>query len=405
MALKLWGPDCIIHGYSLRLVESRNDKSVYEAMLESTSRSGIELFLTADYAPQFQLFSAALIGLEVPFPHDPFVLPAGAPLHWAVATSSHCVISALVGAGANSQLRNGSDPYIYDERIRLLYAVGGPDAEGCTFVEPGCLGLSALDVVALHRDLFVLGILSAQNESLDANDADEEGFTVLHRLATNQIFRTSRGIRYSPRSFRDINDTDVLQSMVAAVTSLHSIDAGYAGSGSRPDRSTAETVEPASILKTGPKLLLYSTPRTEQILSSPDSYDKNSALLAAAKGRLLGVFDLLLSQGAHIDERDDTPRTATPGVSVFAFFASTRDDADCSMLGLFTRHVFGSSDEEEREQVLKGVSNSGSTPLHEFASCAMPQCVEAILSHGALVNALERKTRVVKQEEGVMRRV
>ena len=97
---------------------------------------------------------------EIPFLHYPFVLPAGTPLHWAIATSSHTAVQALVEQGADVLIRNGSDPYIYDNRVRILNTFGGPNQEPYSFSEIGTQGLSPLDLAAMQHDPFIFELLA-----------------------------------------------------------------------------------------------------------------------------------------------------------------------------------------------------------------------------------------------------
>jgi ankyrin repeat protein len=377
--------------------------------------------------------------VEVPFPHYPFVLPAGTPLHWAVATSSHDAIRALIEAGASPLLRNGSDAYMYDDRIRYLYAMGGPDAEGCTFAEPGCLGLSAMDLAAIHRDPFLLQLMVERKDCVDINSADEEGFTVFHRLANSQIFRTSRRTRYSVQTFRELDETQVLRAIIVAIQSLggdiESLTSSADTAIRKKQRSTdldkssytplmlamleADYSLVQALLDCGASVHTESAsqttamfhlshranaeqPRLRQCFETLIAHGANlqhrsstgnTILLAAAECRLRDIFDFLLSRGAHIDERDENHRSVTPGKSVFAFFASTDKSSDGIVLHFLTRYVFHSLEPDRKRRVIQDGSNSGSTLLHECAGSAMPKCVKALLYNGARVNALERKTR------------
>jgi ankyrin repeat protein len=376
--------------------------------------------------------------VEVPFPHSPFVLPAGTPLHWAVATSSQDAIRALIEADASPLLRNGSDPYMYDDRIRHLYAVGGPDAEGCTFAEPGCLGLSAMDLAAIHRDPFLLQLMVERKDRVNIHSADEEGFTVLHRLATSQTFRTSRRMRYSVQTFRGLDEAEALRALIVAIKSLGGDIERLTSSADtavrKEQRSTDldkssytplmlamleadhDTVQ--ALLDCGASVNTENASQTTAMyhLSHRANAEQpqlwqciqnlidhganvnhrsstgNTPLLTAAHSKLRDIFDFLLSRGAHIDDRDETPRTATPGKSVFAFFASTEESSDGVVLDLLTRYVFHSSEPTRKRRVMQDGSDSGCTLLHECAAFAMPKCVKALLHNGARVNALERKT-------------
>jgi ankyrin repeat protein len=375
--------------------------------------------------------------VELPFPHYPFVLPSGTPLHWAVATSSHHAIKVLIDAGADPLMRNGSDPYVYDDRIRHLYAVGGPDAEGCTFPESGCLGLSAVDLAAVHRDPYLLRLMVERGVYVDINSADEEGFTVLHRLATSQIFRTSRRVRYPAHMFRGTDQAGSLQALIVAIQSLGGdierltssaeaaiqkiqrctdlekfsytplmlailegdhglvlalLECGASVNTENASRTTALFHISHRANAEQPQLLhCFQTLFTHRANIYHCSSNGNTPLLAAAKGQVYDIFDFLLSQGAHIDERDRTERSALPGKSVFAFFASFDNSSDGILLQLLTKYVFHSSEPQKKRRVVQDGSDHGSTLLHECARFAMPNCTKALLWNGARVNALERK--------------
>ena len=377
--------------------------------------------------------------IETPFPHHPFVLPAGSPLHWAVTTSSHDAIRALIEAGADPLVRNGSDQYMYDDRIRHLYALGGPDAEGCTFAESGCLGMSAVDLAAVHRDPFLLELMATREDGIDINSADEEGFTVFHRLATSQVFRTSRRVRYSAHIFRRADEIAPLRALIKAIMRLggdiERLTSSAESATRKVKRSTdikkssytplmlavleADHSLVQAVLECGASVRTENESQTTalfhlshranaeqpqllQCLQTLFAYGAdvhhcsltgNTPLLAAAQGMGPEIFDYFLSQGACIDERNNTPDTVFPGKSVFAFFASFDDCSDRVMLDLLTKYVFNSSESERKTRVICDGSDSGSTLLHECAAFAMPDCVKALLHYGAPVNALERKIR------------
>lgn len=398
-----------------------------------------------------QVNSAIHGNMEVPFPHYPFVLPAGSPLHWAAASGHRGAIRALVENGASATLRNGSDPFVYDDRIRHLYAVGGPDSEGCTFVEEDCLGLSALDIAAIHRDPFLFELLAKRPDVVDIRSADEEGFTVLHRLAHDQVFRTSRKMRYSPRWFQEVDTEASLLSIIEAILKLggdlERLTYNTQTVDGRRERSTThcesnytplmlavlegDRVLVEALLKSGASVHTTNQAGTTALFHTShranaeqpellhcmkalikygadvnhSAQNHSSVVLQAATSKLVDITDFLLSQGARADERDRTPRTNTPGKSIFAYFASVENGADQTVLRLLTRHVLTLDNREMRHRVIHGTADNQSTLLHEFAAFAMPLCCEALLEHGAEVNALARETQLVKQGEDLVRKV
>ncbi|ERF73239.1 hypothetical protein EPUS_08790 [Endocarpon pusillum Z07020] len=159
---------------------------------------------------------------EVPFFHYPFVLPAGTPLHWAVATSSHKTIQVLVTQGADLLIRDGSDPYVYDGRVRILNDPKELIKEEGPPLKTETKGLSPLDLAAMQHDPFIFELLISTRADVDINAVDEEGFSVLHRLSASYIWRTSAGIAFSTLPFRGnrIHMRDGLIRSVAAIKAL-----------------------------------------------------------------------------------------------------------------------------------------------------------------------------------------
>lgn len=51
------------------------------------------------------------------FFHFPFAIPAKISLHWAVAAGQKVAVESLVDLGAYPYTRDGTDPYVYDERF------------------------------------------------------------------------------------------------------------------------------------------------------------------------------------------------------------------------------------------------------------------------------------------------
>jgi ankyrin repeat protein len=139
---------------------------------------------------------------EVPFLHYPFRLPSGTPLHWAVATFSHSAVKILVEHGADVLIRDGSDPYIYDDRVRILNKFEGLNQEAYSFSETGTEGLSSLELAAMHHDPFRFEALISLSKEFKINDTDEEGFTVLHRLSNKRANRTRMEKQFLTLPFR-----------------------------------------------------------------------------------------------------------------------------------------------------------------------------------------------------------
>ncbi|KAI8629967.1 ankyrin repeat-containing domain protein [Xylariaceae sp. FL1651] len=246
----------------------------------------------------------------VPFPHYPFILPAGTALDWAIATSSHTATRVLIEQGASLNIRNGSDPYRYDRR----------------------------------HDPFVFETLHLLGIHVDINAVDEEGFTVLHRLSSGNIYYTREGGSFSLLPFQGSPDTadQNLKRMISVIK--------YLG-GNLEILTTPWTSYPNWTVESRTALMLAvesglpnvvralvdagACPNTENeagktalfYLSERNGIDfesakilisaradvnhrasqgkGNNALCAAAHRTNLDLVDLLLSRGANIEERGE----------------------------------------------------------------------------------------------------
>ncbi|KAK0670324.1 hypothetical protein QBC41DRAFT_372665 [Cercophora samala] len=139
----------------------------------------------------------AVSRLPLPFFHYPFVLPAGTPLHWAVVLSNQQAISTLIGLGADPTIRDLSDAYMFDQRVRDQYIHGGPHMESYSSPSEKPDGLSPLDYAAMDYNPFIFEYLVERQQRVDINTADGDGFTVFHRLTASPIRRTLTHNRFS----------------------------------------------------------------------------------------------------------------------------------------------------------------------------------------------------------------
>ncbi|KAF2820162.1 hypothetical protein CC86DRAFT_117733 [Ophiobolus disseminans] len=157
-----------------------------------------------------------------PFPHYPFLLPPGTPLHWAVTTGSHTVIESLVEHGVDVLARDGYDIYVFDDRIRLLDKFGGPNMEVYSISDRSVKGLSPLDYAAMAHDPFIFELLLRRKTTVDVNDVDEEGLSVIHRLSTHPRRRTRTGNAFDDFILRGAssNECNGLKRAVNAILEL-----------------------------------------------------------------------------------------------------------------------------------------------------------------------------------------
>ncbi|KAL9632394.1 MAG: hypothetical protein Q9164_005346 [Protoblastenia rupestris] len=83
---------------------------------------------------------------KIAIPCPPFTLPVGTALHWAVEMSVPEAVSALLRHGADPCLRDGRDPYEYDESVRPLDRILPLDDELFAVAERPTMGLNAFDL-------------------------------------------------------------------------------------------------------------------------------------------------------------------------------------------------------------------------------------------------------------------
>jgi ankyrin repeat protein len=384
----------------------------------------------------------------LPFFHFPFLLPAGTPLHWAVVTSSHTAIQALLRYGADVQIRDGSDPYMWDERVRLLNKFGGPNQELYSFSEGETQGLSPLDHAAAQHDPFIFETLLATQRQEDMNAVDEEGFSVFHRLSTSHVLHTRMGNAFTVRPFlgRPLKMQKRLKDTVSGIKALRgNIDllttpmVSNAQHSWRPwsKRSysplmLASIVGAVNIVRTllenGANVELENNEQEtavfclfrwvecaeddlklqclELLVSSGADINHRSKsgeapVVQAAKSRLIDAVDFCLSNGASTDERAMDSISIRPGRPMLHFLAKPdaafQDRIDIAVLRLLEKHVFDMPVAEQR-QTINATYDQGETVLHTFCSYGMLNSVQALLAHGASVNALE--THSAREHEG-----
>jgi hypothetical protein len=90
------------------------------------------------------------------------------------------------------------------------------------------------------------------------------------------------------------------------------------------------------------------------------------------------------------------------GRNLFGFLAQDdltfQEEHDLAITRLLEKHVFSCPGEAKRQQVIDCGDIDGQTLLHHFALCSMPRCVQALISNGAPLNALEY--RYIRESDG-----
>ncbi|KAI0447428.1 hypothetical protein F4803DRAFT_499642 [Xylaria telfairii] len=374
----------------------------------------------------------AMTAEPVPFPHYPFTLPAGTALHWAIATHSHAAVKALIEQGASLGIRNRSDPYRYDRRVRVQDCV---EMDQTPYSEPErpTQGLSPLDYAAMQHDPFVFETLVSLRRSVNINATDEEGFTVLHRLSNGYIYYTREGSSFSLLLFQGSPDTldRNLRRMISAIKSLGgdlevlttpwtSYSKGVVESRTAlmlavesglPDvvRALLDAGACPNTKNEGSKTSLFYLSDKKNVdfesakllisaganVTHRDGHGKGKAVLcvAALHGNL-DLVGLLLSCGASIEERtlnsDVAPRNRL--CSVFGLLAQEWPFEDAKQVAskdqqvakILEKYLFTGTDANQQHQIMEH-DVGGRTLLYRFFEIAFPYTVKTLLRHGAQV--------------------
>ncbi|KAL2060584.1 hypothetical protein VTL71DRAFT_9225 [Oculimacula yallundae] len=386
----------------------------------------------------------ALTTWPVPFFHYPFILPAGTPLHWAVVLKENVTIQALVEAGADLTIRDSSDPYRYDERVRIISTVHNFEEDAFSYAECGTMGLAPWDHASKNRDPFIFQYLVSSGRQVHnlINAVDEEGFTVLHRLSTTHSRWTRSNICYSfmPFSGNSTDRQDNLNTMVEAIKAL----GGNLEQLTTPNASIAQANQIKGQIITFKRytaLMLAAMSGFADVVrallnagANPSTTNENgtsalhclshgnpdeakeivellvkfgadihettkhgiSVLQRAACFRNLPLLDTLLSYGANIEETDDNSRSHIEGSSCIAHFARRNyfssdvfdESHDVALGRLLKKYLLGNDNADKRIRfVARRGRRQPQTLLHEFARCFMRHTIAALILCGAPVNA------------------
>jgi ankyrin repeat protein len=369
----------------------------------------------------------------VPFPHYPFFLPAGTALHWTTATRSHIAMKVLIEQGANLSIRNKSDPYRYDRRVRVQESVG-IDQNPYSEPERPTQGLSPLDYSAMQHDPFIFETIHSLGKHVDINAADEEGFTVLHRLSRGNVYHTREGGPFSILPFQGSPETQD-QNMRRTISAIKSLG-GNLETLTTPWTSLPNWVVvgrtalmlavenglpnvvralldagacPNTENEAGKTALFYLSEESDVDFESVkiliaagadvnhrDNHGKgNSALYIAALRLNLDIVDLLLSCGANIEERGPISSAIRQDrlCSIFGLLARRLpldDDQDVAndrqVAKILEKHLFTAPDANQRHRIMEH-DIGGRTLLYRFSKVAFQHTVKTLLHHGAQVGA------------------
>ncbi|KAF2812982.1 ankyrin [Mytilinidion resinicola] len=372
---------------------------------------------------------------ELPFWHYPFVLPAGTPLHWAVVTSSRVAISALFNHGADVLVRDGSNPYTFDSRVRFTNKFGGPNQEPYSVPEIKPMGLSSLDLSAMQWDPFLFHLIrSSRKQTININAVDEEGFAVLHRHSADYKRRTRLGNVFSSVPFRGTREearqglrqiaeivqelggnfdlltttttsksqsyrfTDMVnQTPLMLAMTLGDVDIVEAllDYGANPNAEDEQGAVALHYLPTGNDK--YGIPCVELLLSRGADVNHRRKLCITVTPVIVarrspGVVDTLLSNGANMEDIDESVGSSEYGRSLWTSLAERDKPLECvhdnAVAGLLEKHVLSLSDADRIQNIINYANQDGLTMLHQFARRGMHLSTSTILRHRADPNKL-----------------
>ncbi|KAL8910584.1 MAG: hypothetical protein Q9171_004123 [Xanthocarpia ochracea] len=387
----------------------------------------------------------AICNKRIPLPHYPFALQEGTPLHWALDMSVPEAVRGLLALGADPSLRNGGDPYAFDENVRCLDMLLPPDMTPCSIAPAPTLGLSSIDLAVMNRDYEMLATLLASASNLDPDDADEEGYTAAHRLDAGQWKHTKQGSKIWSPLFAGSPESQALalrktlDVLLRHGFSLNKLTKNRSRSGTYYDfsaqtalmlavtKGNSSTID--ALLSAGVDVNIVNDKGETALLSLTDEYcyeeelqskivtllldakadihARNSggetALLRAGAMHLLAAVGTLLNHGADIKDRDRGAHVFNRiGLTTFAHATKCRREAapvcDDWLLSQLQCHVLPFLDQHPegpvlRHDVLENADSNGGTLLHYTALWGLARCCKALLEVGINHNSLRRSMK------------
>lgn len=290
---------------------------------------------------------------KVPMPHYPFTLPVGTPLHWAVENSAVEATRSLLCQGADPSVRDGSDPYAYDDNVRYLDMWLPSNWRPYSVAKHTTLGFNAVDVAVKNRDHEILTMLLSTDNSFDPDDTDEEGYSAVHRLDAGEWRYLNHGSPIWCRLFQ--------------------------GSPSSQADSLKKTI--AILLQHGFKLdkLTKEKKRTDSTLGFSS---QTALMIAVAKGSTETVKQLL-DAGADVNVTNSEGETALLSFTEYHVEEEGQQSKVVSLLLDADAHLHARNSRND-------------TPLIQAALFCLCEVAAALLNHGADLRdrVMETTTRI-----------
>jgi ankyrin repeat protein len=376
----------------------------------------------------------------IPNPHFPFTWPPGTPLHFAVFASSSGAVGTLLEHGADLNIRDGRDPYVTDDNVRVLGCIANTE-DGTWSEEPDKppLGFTPIDLAAAMHDHHILSYIRTRNNQsrpYDFTSADEEGYTPLHRLSYLREAKTPHGLRFWYPTFTG-TQSEVKERMTQTIRELESM-------GGDIDRLTFIPASPGRGRVSGLTPLMIATTKSDHTAVEALLECGANANVVNADGRMaltllpehtrLGeesfvrIVELLVRSGADINNESPdhvTPLTAVTSAYCWAAFRlliSSGADITSAPHGLnvvarfmwvssydsileLKRATLGASittQEEELLSLLKSLNmeegpwlssmdRDGGTLLHYAAHSGLCSCVRFLIDAKLEINCVRER--------------
>lgn len=360
---------------------------------------------------------------EMPLFHYPFVLPCGTPLHWAVATCQNAAIKILMSLGADPSVRNGDDPYVYDDRFRAKTNFRGPDWLHYSTADGPTLGLSPLDLAVMQREPYILHRLIEMGSYDRINDVDEEGCSVFHRLESSHLKYTISEIEYpqrlfwgEPESFQQ-NLRETIRALINLGGDINQLTKPQSkrSVGMTPLMLALQANQPESITELlqagadvntrnldGETVLFFIPPYLTNawmrkrcleafktlVFYGVDIHCRDNLGQTPITSVLnLEIMELLLDMGADITERVLNHRSMQVGYNVLARVSGTTDTVFARFLSKYLHPI---RDQLKKFDLMERADLKGTSLLHLMALEGFPECVKVLVKEGARINAIHK---------------
>lgn len=390
---------------------------------------------------------------QVRFPmlHYPFVFPVGTPLHWAIEFRVPEAVHALLAQNANPTVRDGQDPYAFDENVRYLDMLVPPDGIGYSKSEHETRGLSSIDLAVKSCVPDILNIVLDKMRHGDQDDVDEEGYTALHRLGSGDWRYTLYGSPFwSPLTGGHPSLQGEVMKDTVEVLKIHNFNIDRLTSPRRLSerdpkfygqtalmlavgRGQTDVID--ALLQAGANVQVSNGAGSTAMLCLNDNYVfwKDSVqrdvlsllfaahadtkvrdmhgctpLLIAASTCLTVALEVLLARGADIHERVSSPTSLRFGWSALALVAKCRTHEagihDRWYSSIVKRYLLpllqGEGSQTARGEILEKADLDGGSLLHHTAYYGLVDSCSILIETGAKINPLQRHTKV-RPERGL----